>query len=72
MLGVLQGSILRSLLFNITLCHLLFLNMDTPYITESSIGKVIEKSDNTLKMLFQWFSDNQMKANLVKCHFLCS
>ena len=72
MLGVLQGSILGSLLFNITLCHLLFLNMDTPYITRSSIGKVIEKSDNTLKMLFQWFSDNQMKANLVKCHFLCS
>ena len=21
-------------------------------------------------MLFQWFSDNQMKANLDKCHFL--
>ena len=72
MLGVLQGSILRSLLFNITLCHLLFLNMDTPYITGSSIGKVIEKSDNTLKMLFQWFSDNQMKANLDKCQFLRS
>ena len=22
-------------------------------------------------MLFQWFSDNQMKANLDKYHFLC-
>ena len=23
-------------------------------------------------MLFQWFSDNEMKANPDKCHFLCS
>ena len=23
-------------------------------------------------MLFQWFSDNKMKANPDKCHFLCS
>ena len=23
-------------------------------------------------MLFQWFSDNQMKAKAEKCHFLCN
>ena len=32
----------------------------------------IEKLENVSKTLFQWFSDNQMKANPDKCHFLCS
>ena len=28
--------------------------------------------ENAAKTLFQWFSDNQVKANPDKCHFLCS
>ena len=34
--------------------------------------EVIQKLENATKTLFQWFSDNQMKANPDKYHFLCS
>ena len=33
---------------------------------------VIFKLQNSSKILFQWFMDNQMKANQDKCHFICS
>ena len=45
---------------------------NTPYITLNSIEEVIQKLENAAKTLFQWLSDNQMKANPDKCHFLCS
>ena len=45
---------------------------NTPYTTGNSIEEVIQKLENTAKTLFQWFSDNQMKANPDKCHFLCN
>ena len=45
---------------------------NTPYTTGNSIEEVIQKLENAAKTLFQWFSDNQMKANPDKCHFLCS
>ena len=41
---------------------------NTPFI----IGDVIFKLQNASKTLFQWFYDNQMKANLNKCLFICS
>ena len=74
-------SILGPLLFNIFLCDLLLIveNIDiasyaddnTSY-TGNSIEEVIQKSENAAKTLFQWFSDNQMKANPDKCYFLRS
>ena len=75
-------SILGPLLFNIFLCDL-FLIMEsidiasyavdnTPYTTGNSVEEVIQKLESAAKTLFQWFSDNQMKANPDKCHFLCS
>ena len=45
---------------------------NTPYTTGNSMEEVIQKLENTAKTLFQWFSDNQTKANLDKCHFLCN
>ena len=45
---------------------------NTRYTTGNSIEEVIQKLENTMKTLFQWFSDNQMKANTDKCNFLCS
>ena len=45
---------------------------NTPYTTGNSIEEVIQKLENAAKTLFQWFSDNQMKANPDKCHFLCN
>ena len=71
--------ILGLLLFNILLCDL-FLYMEnidiasyadgnTSYTTVNLIEEVIQKLENAAKTLFQWFSDNQMKASPDKCPF---
>ena len=44
----------------------------TPYATRNSFEKVIQKLENAANTLFQGFSDNQMKTNSDKCHFLYS
>ena len=82
MFGVPQGSILGAPLFNIFLCDLFLImeNIDiasyaddnTPYTKGNSIEEIIQKLENAAKTLFQWFSDNQMKANPDKCHFSCN
>ena len=75
-----QGSILGPLLFNIFLCDLFFIMKDTdfssyaddntPYRTAGTIEEIIKLLERDSMMLFKWFSDNQMKANISKYHLL--
>ena len=78
--GVQQRSILVPLLFNIFPCDLFSLlnetdfasyaDDNTPYRTAKSIDKVIQSLEHESMMLFRWFSNNQMKVNISKHHFL--
>ena len=43
---------------------------NTPYRTANTIDEVIQSLEHDSMMLSQWFSDNQMKANISKCHLL--
>ena len=73
---------LGPLLFNIFLCDLFIIMNDvdfasyeddnTPFFVANDLDEVIYKLQNASKSLFQWFADNQMKANPDKCHFICS
>ena len=43
---------------------------NTPYRTADTIEEVIKLLERDSTMLFKWFSDNQMKANISKYHLL--
>ena len=44
----------------------------TPYIVANNTAEVLEKLTNITQRLFTWFPNNQIKANLGKCHLLLS
>ena len=77
-----QGSILGLFLFNIFLCDLLFLvneidfasyaDDNTPFVSGDRVDDVLNSLENASLRLFDWFSNNQMKANIDKCHLLTS
>ena len=45
---------------------------NTPFLVGSDLHEVIFKHQNSSKTVFQWFADNQMKANPDKCNFIYS
>ena len=47
-----------------------YANNNTPYSTPNTINEVIQSLEKDSMILFKWFSDNQMKANISKYHLL--
>ena len=77
-----QGSILGPLLFNIFISDLFLIIKDidiasyaddnTPYCFYDNFSDVISCLEKTASDLFEWFSNNGMKANADKCHLVLS
>ena len=70
------------LLFNKFLCDL-FLTIEgncftnyaddtTPYVIGNNSEEVVSELRAITQKLFTWFAQNEMKANLYKCHLLRS
>ena len=78
--GVLQGSVLGPLLFNICIDDIFFLVSDTEvcnYADDTTIFARDSDANNVQYMLeadaslhSKWFVDNCMKLNHAKCHFM--
>ena len=81
-IGCSAGFYIRPLFFNIYLCDLFFIiekfdianfaDDNTPYVTGDNISSVVKLLEEVACAIFQWFKDNEMKANADKCHVLLS
>ena len=67
--GVPQESILGSLLFNIDICELLFVDMSSDIANYADDTTLYEL---TIYKIFNWFKYNNFKSNATKCHFFVS
>ena len=45
---------------------------NTPFFVGDDLSDVVLKLQNASKTLFKWLSDNQVKVNPDRCHFICS
>ena len=80
--SVLQGSILGLILFNLFLCDLFlffeeadimsYTDDNTLYVCSENVDVTLEKQEEVGKVLFEWFSNNFLKANADKCHLILS
>ena len=80
--GLLQGSILGPLLFNIFLIDSFFIIEDTEiasyaddntlYVISNNIDGIIKLLEEASEILFKWFNDDLMQINSDKCHLLVS
>ena len=85
-LGIFQEvpdeSVLGPLLFNLFLCNLFlfveeadiisYTDDNTPYVCSKNVDVTLEKLEKVGKLLFEWFSNNFLKANPDKCHLFLS
>ena len=79
--GVLQGSLLGPLLFNVFLAEIFlfcpteiasYADDNTPYATGVCLEKTLQKVEKASNTLFKCFSNNYMVANADKCCLLTS
>ena len=80
--GVLQGSVLKPLLFSNFLCDLFledennyfgnYADGTTGYIVGGNTTELLRSLASLAEKLFTWFANNQMKVNHGKCHLLLS
>ena len=49
-----------------------FVDDNIPYVIGHNISSVVEILEEVACAIFQWFKDNEMKANADKCHMLLS
>ena len=78
--GVLQGSILGPLLFNINTLDMFFERKDvyfaayaddnTPYLFDKNVEVLSSKLQICVLKLLEWFSNNYMEAGSGKCHLI--
>ena len=41
-----------------------------PYVSGKNVNKVVRFLEESSRVIFKWFKDNQFQANTSKCHVL--